>query len=118
VWHCFDIDYKLIRYKPVYSTICLSSIVRNTLSSLDVRATYDRVCTPILIVYVPQFCRRTNFTVGPTQNGIVPVQSNADSIISENMEPATDPFVAELRKIHEMEDRPYDDIVERSDDLE
>lgn len=46
------------------------------------------------------------------------LQFNNDSIISGNIETVIDPFVAELQKIHEMEDKPFDDIVDHTNDIE
>jgi hypothetical protein len=64
------------------------------------------------------FCQGTHFSVDPTQNGMALLQSNNDSIISGNIETVIDPFVAELQKIHEMEDKPFNDIVDHTNDIE
>ncbi len=73
-------------------------------------ATWNCVCI--------QDFRSTHFDVTSTENGILPENLNPEPDDSENFEDEEDLLKAELKKIHDLEDKPLNDETEYTSDVD
>jgi hypothetical protein len=76
------------------------------------------LCVRHEIVYVFKIFLSTHFDVTSTENGILPENLNPEPDDSENFEDEEDLLKAELKKIHDLEDKPLNDETEYTSDVD
>jgi hypothetical protein len=69
-------------------------------------------------VYVFKVFGSTHFAIASTENGILPEDPDLEPDDSDNIEVEEDLLKAELKKIHDLENKSLDDEIESTSDVE